>query len=99
MLDCYIRGKSLLVYVYAQFMHVYFRGSLAGETDKIGKKINFFIFIGYVPRFFEKHKFSYVPRFPEEHKLCSSVPMSMRTYIHQDMFLGEPRNISYVPRP
>jgi hypothetical protein len=33
---------------------------------------------------------SYVPlcHVAEEHNLCSSAPMSIRTYIHQDMFLG-----------
>jgi hypothetical protein len=37
---------------------------------------------------------SYVPRchVTEEHNLCSSAPMSMQTYVYQDMFLG------YVPQ-
>jgi hypothetical protein len=59
----------------------------------------------YVPQFLEERKFRYVPQFPrnissyvprchvaEEHNLCSSIPMSMRTYVCQDIFLG------YVPQ-
>jgi hypothetical protein len=39
MLDCYICEKSLIVYVYAQFLYVCFGDSPVGEVDKIG---NFF---------------------------------------------------------
>jgi hypothetical protein len=44
---------------------------------------------------------SYVPRchVAEEHNLCSSAPMSMQTYVHQDMlFVYVPRPKTYVPR-
>jgi hypothetical protein len=36
MLDCYICEKSLIVYVYAQFLYVCFGDSPVGEVDKIG---------------------------------------------------------------
>jgi hypothetical protein len=39
---------------------------------------------------FPRNISSYVPwcHVSEEHNLCSSVLMSMRTYVRQDMFLG-----------
>jgi hypothetical protein len=41
-----------------------------------------------------------VPRYhvTEEHNLYFLALASMQTYVHQDMFLGEQRSISYVPR-
>jgi hypothetical protein len=38
---------------------------------------------------------SYIPRFhvAEEYNLCSSTPMSVQSYVHEDIF------ISYIPRP
>jgi hypothetical protein len=60
------------------------------------------MFLGFGPRNVSLHMFlgwprnitSYVPWFhvAKEHNLCSSAPMSMQSYVHQDIFL------SYVPR-
>jgi hypothetical protein len=110
-----------------------FVGSLAGEADKIGKFSMFIsspMYIIYVHRLAEEHKFGYVPWFRPrnvsshmflgfgltnvssdmflgwlrnissdvhrchmamEHMLCSSAPMSMKSYVRQDIVL------SYVP--
>jgi hypothetical protein len=75
-----------------------FGGSPAEETDKIGKKIKkilcssvMFIsspmYIIYVSRLAEKHKFGYVPRLTEEHK-----------FIYVPWFWAEERNVGYVPQ-
>jgi hypothetical protein len=75
-----------------------FGGSPAGEADKIGKKLKkilcssvMFIsspmYIIYVPRLAEEHKFRYVPRLAEERK-----------FIYVPRFWAEERKVGYVPR-
>jgi hypothetical protein len=100
-----------------------FGSSPAGEVDKIGKKnlkilcssvmfISSPMYIIYVPRLAEEHKFGYVSRLAEERKfiyvprfwsrnVSSHMFLGFRPRnVSLDMFLGWSRNISsYVPRP
>jgi hypothetical protein len=80
------------------FLYACFGRYLAREADKKDnsflKKIlcssyvpQFFLrnIRGYVTRLAEEHKFGYVPRLAVF--LGVTWPMSVRTYVHQDMFL------------
>jgi hypothetical protein len=81
------------------FYMLSFRGSPAGEADKIGKKnlkkflcssvifISSPVYIIYVPWLTEEHKFGYVPRLTDERK-----------FIYVPRFWAEERKFIYVPR-
>jgi hypothetical protein len=66
------------------------------------RNISLHVFLGFRPMNVSSDMFlswprrmsSYVPQchVAEEHKLCSSAPMSVQSYVHQDIFL------SYIPQ-
>jgi hypothetical protein len=106
MLDCYICGKSLLVYVYAAVYVCLFWRLSAGDTDKIGiffkKNLMFSVHLGT--------KGLCSSGFPEEHKplMFLGSPMNVSSImflgssrnVSSVMFLGSLRNVSsYVPQP
>jgi hypothetical protein len=99
MLDCYVYASfSIVMYVlhflYAEFWRLPSRGGRQNRQTKLKKflcsSVMFIsspMYIIYVPRLAEEHKFRYVPQLVEERK-----------FVYVPRFWPEECKVRYVPR-